>query len=129
MAVGKGFVLHNMNKQPGMRKIYIGELEEVILLTVALLNDNAYGVAIAHEIEAHTGRKISISAVHATLQRLSGKGYVKSQMGGATAERGGRRKRMFRVTATGSQVLHKVQQVRKQLWQKIPSGALTWEIS
>ncbi|WKN40685.1 PadR family transcriptional regulator [Tunicatimonas pelagia] len=110
-----------------MRKTYIGELEEVALLTVALLYDQAYGVAITHEIKAQTERSISISAVHATLHRLSEKGFVNSQMGGATAERGGRRKRFFTVTPAGSRILHDIQQTREQLWQQIPAQALQWK--
>ena len=107
-----------------MRKTYIGELEEVVLLTVALLYDQAYGVAVTHAIEEQTGRSISISAVHATLHRLADKGFVNSRMGGATAERGGRRKRYFTVTPAGSRVLHDIQQVREQLWRGIPGGVL-----
>ncbi len=111
-----------------MRKTYIGELEEVVLLTVALLYNEAYGVAITHEIKSQTGRNISISAVHATLHRLSEKGYVNSRMGGATAERGGRRKRFFTVTPAGSRILHDIQQTREQLWQQIPAQALQWKM-
>ncbi|MCV9385956.1 PadR family transcriptional regulator [Reichenbachiella ulvae] len=107
-----------------MRKAYIGELEEVILLTVAILQDNAYGVAIGLHLQQDLNRKLSISAIHATLDRLSKKGFVTSHMGGATAERGGRRKRYFKVTAAGSRVLTEIQEVRAQLWSQIPPNAL-----
>jgi DNA-binding PadR family transcriptional regulator len=111
-----------------MRKTYLGEFEEVVLLTVALLYDEAYGVAITEALEQQTGRSPSISAVHATLHRLEDKGFVNSRMGGATAERGGRRKRFFTVTPAGSRALHEIQEVRQQFWQKIPPKALEWKI-
>ena len=106
-----------------MRKTYIGELEEVILLTVVMLQEEAYGVAIAEEIDKQLNRKLSISAVHATLHRLSEKGYLSSQLGGATAERGGRRKRYFKITPAGSAVLKEIQSVRNLLWSQIPPNA------
>ena len=108
-----------------MRTTYIGELEEVVLLIVVLLQEDAYGVAITREIEQQLGRKISVSAVHATLHRLSKKGYVNSAMGGATAERGGRRKRFFKITPLGSRVLQETREVRSLLWSQVPPNALT----
>lgn len=107
-----------------MRKTYIGELEEVVLLTVAILQENAYGVAIGQYLEHELNRKLSISAIHATLNRLSEKGFVQSDMGGATAERGGRRKRYFQLTADGSSILSEIQQVRSRLWGQLPPNAL-----
>jgi len=106
-----------------MRKLYIGELEEVILLIVAILQENAYGVAITQEIELQLNRKISISAVHATLHRLSEKGFVDSSMGGVTTDRGGRRKRYFKITASGSKIIHEIQDARKNLWNQVPPNA------
>lgn len=108
-----------------MRKTYIGELEEVVLLTVAILQEEAYGVAITQYIDANLDRKLSISAIHATLHRLSVKGFVSSEMGGATSERGGRRKRFFKVTTAGSQILHEIQNTRAKLWGHVPPNALT----
>ncbi|MEM7299181.1 MAG: helix-turn-helix transcriptional regulator [Bacteroidota bacterium] len=107
-----------------MRKTYIGELEEVVLLTVAILQEEAYGVAITEYIDSNLDRKLSISAVHSTLNRLSEKGFVDSHMGGATSERGGRRKRFFKVTSAGSRILHEIQNTRNQLWGHIPSNVL-----
>mgnify|MGYP001791510394 CR=1 FL=1 len=108
-----------------MRKVYIGELEEVILLMVVILEENAYGVAITQQIEQQLNRKLSISAVHATLHRLLDKGYVDSYMGGVTTERGGRRKRYFKITASGSKILQEIQEVRTNLWSQVPPNALT----
>ncbi len=107
-----------------MRKTYIGELEEVVLLFVAILKDKAYGVAITKEIQYQLNRKISVSAVHATLARLEEKGFVNSSLGGATAERGGRRKRFFSITRAGSTVLQEIQNSRNLLWGQLPSNAL-----
>ena len=107
-----------------MRKTYIGELEEVILLVTVMLQEEAYGVAITQEIHQQLNRKISVSAVHATLHRLSEKGYVESFMGGATAERGGRRKRYLKITQAGSKVLRDIQESRSLLWNQLPPNAL-----
>jgi len=84
-----------------MSRIYLGELVELVLLIVALLNDEGYGVSIAQELQQQAGRDISISAVHAVLHRLSDKWFVNSKMGAASEERGGRRKRLFTITAHG----------------------------
>lgn len=107
-----------------MRKTHIGELEEVILLMVVMLQEEAYGVAVTKEIAIQLDRKLSVSAVHATLHRLSEKGYVTSDMGGATAERGGRRKRYFKITTAGSHILREIQDTRSQLWNQLPPNAL-----
>lgn len=106
-----------------MRRSYLGEFEEVVLLTVAVLAEGAYGVAITDELDRQTGRAVSISAVHAALHRLEEKGMLKSHLGEATAERGGRRKRLFSVTVLGSRTLHDIRAVRDQLWDSIsPQG-------
>ena len=106
-----------------MKGTYLGEFEEVVLLTVGVLHDGAYGVAIAEEIERQSGRSVSISAVHATLNRLQEKGLVTSRMGGATAERGGRRKRLFTVSVAGSRALRDIRELRNNLWNLIPKTA------
>ena len=111
-----------------MRGNYLGEFEELVLLTVAVLYNEAYGVVITEEIERQTERSVSISAVHAALHRLSEKGMVSSHLGGATSERGGRRKRFFTVTPAGSKVLHQIRNQRQQLWSLIPPQALQWKI-
>jgi PadR family transcriptional regulator, regulatory protein PadR len=103
-----------------MKRAFLGEFEEVVLLTVAVLDETAYGVTVTQEIEVRTGRNVGFSTVHTTLQRLEEKCFLTSQMGGATAERGGRRKRFFTVTAAGRNALHDVRQVRTQLWNALP---------
>lgn len=102
-----------------MSRIYLGELEELVLLIVALLNDEGYGVSIAKELQEQAGRDISISAVHAVLHRLSDKGFVKSKMGAASEERGGRRKRLFTITAHGRAALAEVRDTRNLIWDMV----------
>ncbi|MCA0229501.1 PadR family transcriptional regulator [Runella limosa] len=107
-----------------MKRTFLGEFEEIVLLTVAILGEEAYGVTITQELEQKTGRSVGFSTVHTTLQRLEEKGFLTSQMGGATAERGGRRKRFFTVTATGRKALVEVKQVREELWGALPPQTL-----
>ncbi|QSE96571.1 PadR family transcriptional regulator [Fulvivirga lutea] len=103
-----------------MKGNHIGELEELVLLTVGALFEESYGVSIMEEIERQTGRSLNISAVHSVLKRLEKKGMVKSKMGGATAERGGRRKRIFNLTNLGKKALDESMEVRSQLYNQIP---------
>lgn len=107
-----------------MKRAFLGEFEEVVLLTVAILDEGAYGVSVTQEIEQKTGRTVGFSTVHTTLQRLAEKGFLTSQMGGATAERGGRRKRFFTVTGAGRKALQEVKQVRADLWNALPPQTL-----
>jgi PadR family transcriptional regulator PadR len=107
-----------------MRRTYLGEFEELVLLMIAILDGQAYGVTVSQEIEQHTGRIVAFGSVHNTLIRLEEKGFVRSELGGATIERGGRRKRLFKVTALGSRALQDIQQLRNKLWQLVPDHAL-----
>jgi DNA-binding PadR family transcriptional regulator len=103
-----------------MGRNYLGEFEELVLLAVAANSGLAYAAAIAQELKDRTGRGVSLSAVHIALYRLEEKGLVTSSIGGATAVRGGRRKRLFTITAAGSGALAEIRQVREQFWQLIP---------
>lgn len=107
-----------------MKRAFLGELEEVVLLTVAALQQQAYCAAITQTIDQQMARNISFPTVHTTLQRLEEKGFVFSQMGGATAERGGRQKRLFTVTIAGQRALVECRQVRDQLWDQIPTSII-----
>ena len=98
-------------------KGYLGEFEELVLLTVASLDADAYGVKIQTAIESHTGRSISIGALHSTITRLEEKGFLKSWLGEPTQERGGRRKRNFELTQTGKSALHEMKSLRDELWK------------
>jgi PadR family transcriptional regulator, regulatory protein PadR len=103
-----------------MGKEFLGEFEELILTLVAALQEDAYGAAIAAEIESRLQREVTLSAVHVTLYRLEDKGYIKSRVGGATKERGGRRKRIFSVTSAGMAMLKAIKESRLELWKMIP---------
>ena len=107
-----------------MRRTYLGEFEELVLLMIAILDGNAYGVTVSQEIEEQTGRIVTFGAVHNTLIRLEEKGFVTSELGGATTERGGRRKRLFKVTALGKSALADIQQLRNKLWKQMPEDIL-----
>lgn len=93
----------------------LGPLEQIVLLAVLRLGDNAYGMTVRREIEQRTGRKISIGAVYATLDRLHSKDYVKSFTGDPTPERGGRAKRFFQIKAAGRRALEQSQQAVRQM--------------
>ena len=108
-----------------MKGTYLGEFEELVLLITGILYDNAYGVSVASAIENQTGRPVSLSAVHTALYRLEEKGYVKSAHGGATKERGGRRKRIYLITAAGKSALNEVRLMRNRLWEMIPQKPIT----
>ena len=112
-----------------MKGTYLGELEELVLLTVGILHPEAYGVAVMDEIEKQAGRSLNISAVHAVMTRLEEKGYLKSKMGDPSEERGGRRKRYFTITASGKRVLEEAREMRNQLYNQIPKVALQVKFS
>ena len=84
-----------------MKKYYLGEFEEIVLLTIGILNKEAYGVSIKDEIEARLERDVSMGAMHTALIRLEDKGYIKSSNGEATEERAGRPRKYFEITALG----------------------------
>ena len=94
---------------------FLGEFEHIIVLALLRLEDRAYGVTVRQEIELRTKREVSIGAVYATLDRLERKGYVTSQMGDPTPERGGRSKRFFRVTATGVEAVSRTHRALKNM--------------
>ena len=83
----------------------LGELEQVVLLSVLRVGDGAYGVPILAEIERQTGRELTLATVYKTLSRLEEKGLVVSRMGDPTPLRGGRRKRYYAPTVTGQRAL------------------------
>jgi DNA-binding PadR family transcriptional regulator len=106
-----------------MKGTYLGEFEEIVLLAVAIQSGDAYGAAVVSEIEQQMSRPVNLGAVHSALNRLQEKGLVKSEMGGVTPERGGRRKRLYSVTAYGRRALEEIRQVRNQMWDAIPRTA------
>ncbi len=103
-----------------MGKDHIGELEELTLLLIVMLKEEAYGFSIRKALKKHAGRTVTIGAVHGTVNRLENKGFVESSLSGPTELRGGRRKRIFTITAAGKKVLQRSRDVKVNLWQQIP---------
>lgn len=103
-----------------MSKDHLGELEELVLLLIVMLKEEAYGLAIRKALKDQAKRSVTIGAVHGTVNRLESKGFISSSMGGATDERGGRRKRIFSITASGRSILEKSKEVKVNLWSQIP---------
>lgn len=134
VAPQKKFIYYQIVEQINRSRVYLlynlvsymietrlGEFEEVLLLLVGILGEEAYSFRIAEEFETQTGRPVSIGAVHSTLDRLEGKGFLSSAMGNATAERGGRRKRIFTITALGKRTLRESMEFKVSLWKQYPA--------
>jgi len=102
------------------RRAYLGEFELMVLLALIRLGDGAYGVPISREIEQRSGREVALGSVYAALERLEEKGLATSRLGDPTAERGGRAKRYFRVTAQGLRDVREVQHTLVSLWGGLP---------
>ena len=107
-----------------MKGTNLGEFEELVLLTIAALVNDAYSVAVCDELEKSTGRSAKLGVVHAVLNRLEEKGLVKSKLGEATSTRGGKRKRFYLITNGGKAALIKSKELRDELWNKIPDLVL-----
>lgn len=103
-----------------MGKYQLGEFEEVVMLTVAILGTEAYGFSIIEEMENRLKRSVSIGALQTVLKRLETKGYLSSSLGEATNARGGKRKRFYTITAAGKKVLEDTKEQRLGLWNAIP---------
>lgn len=103
-----------------MKQYSLGEFEELVLLMVAALHDEAYGVAILENLEEELEKKLNISAVHVALKRIEDKGFVKSRFGGITEDRGGRRKKYYVITALGKRMLDEQYEVRNSIYKRIP---------
>lgn len=107
-----------------MKKYQLGEFEEIVILTVGVLHNEAYGVSIKKEIENRLSRKVSVGALHTALKRLEDKGYVKSYDGESTEDRAGRPKKYFQITALGQRAMEYTRTTRDELWRAIPKMAL-----
>lgn len=103
-----------------MKGIHLGEFEELVLLAVASLDDNAYAVSIQNELDTRVSRKANISAIHTALYRMEDKGLLESYRGGAVAKRGGKNKRLFKVTNHGYNSLRESKQARESFWNVLP---------
>lgn len=109
-----------------MKKYYLGEFEEIVLLATAILNKDAYGVAIKNEIEARLKRDVSMGAMHTALIRLEDKGYIRSHDGNSTEERAGRPRKYFEITALGKKAIAHAKASREKMWDAIPK--VIWEL-
>ncbi len=103
-----------------MKGTNLGEFEELVLLTIASLDNEVYAIPLKEELERVSYRKVNISAVHAVVYRLEQKGFISSFFGDATKKRGGKRKRYFQVSTEGFVALEDTQSLRLKLWKKIP---------
>ena len=103
-----------------MKKYQLGEFEEIVILTIAILHNGAYGVSIKNEIESRLARTVSMGAMHTALVRLEEKGYIKSLDGEATEERLGRPRKYFQITALGKKAIAYSKSTRDELWKAIP---------
>ena len=111
-----------------MKKYQLGEFEEIVLLTVGVLYGEAYGVAIKAHIEQKLSRKVSVGAMQSALRRMESKGYLSSELGESTKERGGKRKRYFKITAMGKKALDYNMQTRMELFNQIPDVAWDFKL-
>lgn len=106
-----------------MSLYHLGEFEEIVLLTIAILQNDAYGVSIVNEMETRLGRSVSIGALQTVLKRLEQKNLLSSRLGEATKVRGGKRKRFFTITLEGQKILKQTKDQRLSLWTAIPNTA------
>jgi PadR family transcriptional regulator, regulatory protein PadR len=112
-----------------MKKYQLGEFEEIVMLTVGILYNDAYGVSIKKEIESRLARNVSVGALQTALQRLEQKGYLKSSEGESTQERAGRPKRYFTITAYGKKAMEYTKNTRDALWDALQTPRLHVKIS
>ena len=102
------------------KRDYLGNFELMVMLALIRLGENAYGVPICQELEERAGREVAVGSVYAALVRLEGKGFVTSELGEATPERGGRAKKYFQVTARGLREVRDTQRTLMKLWKDLP---------
>ena len=107
-----------------MKETNIGEFQEIVLLAILILDDQAYGLKIQKEISNRLKRDLSRGALHTALTRLEEKGLLESEYGGATAERGGRRKRFYKLTSSGKASLKQAKEMREEMWSLVPKFSL-----
>lgn len=107
-----------------MKKYQLGEFEEIVILTIGILNNQAYSVSIKDEIESRLKRTVSFGALHTALKRLEEKGYLKSYSGESTDVRAGRPRQYFEITAMGKKAMQHARETREELWKAIPKTVL-----
>lgn len=103
-----------------MKKTRLGEFQELILMTVIVLQDEAYGNEIQRDLEERLNERLSTGAIQTALKRMEEKGFLTSEWGEATQKRGGKRKRIYAATPLAHQVLQEMKDIRSQLWEAMP---------
>ncbi|MCG8320666.1 MAG: PadR family transcriptional regulator [Cytophagales bacterium] len=103
-----------------MKKNRLGEFQELVLMTVIVLQDDAYGVEIQRDLEERLKKRLSVGAIQTALKRMVEKGFLTSEFGEATQKRGGKRKRIYSATPYAHQVLREMRDLRAQLWDAMP---------
>lgn len=103
-----------------MKKTKLGEFEELVLLTVACLQQEAYGVEIKRELEGRLKEKLSVGSIQSALKRMEEKGFLTSEFGEATLKRGGKRKRIYATTSYAHKILAEMKDIRAGLWESMP---------
>lgn len=106
------------------REGLLGSFEELVLLAVARAGGDAYGMTVRREIQARTGRDVTIGAVYATLDRLEAKGLLSSRFTGGDGDRGGRARRVFRVERSGVDALQEALETRARLWDGVDLASI-----
>lgn len=106
-----------------MKKTKLGEFEELVLLTVAALQEDAYGVEIKQELERRLKTRLSVGSIQSALKRMEDKGFLTSEFGEATQKRGGKRKRIYAATPYAHRILKEMKQIRAGLMELIPKLA------
>lgn len=108
-----------------MKGANLGEFQEIVLLSILILDDEAYGMKIQQQLNERLKRSLSRGALHTALSRLEEKGFINSYTGGATAERGGRRKRFYTLTNSGKSALKQAKELREEMWSLVPKLSLS----
>lgn len=108
-----------------MKKTRLGELEELVLLTVVVLREDAYGVEIKRELEERLNETLSVGSIQSALKRMEQKGFLTSEFGEATKKRGGKRKRIYAATPYAHKTLSDIKDIRTQLWDAIPKLSMS----
>jgi PadR family transcriptional regulator, regulatory protein PadR len=111
-----------------MKKYHLGEFEEIVILTIAILQQEAFSVAIKEEIESRLSRSVSMGALHTALVRMEEKGFVKSTSGETSEDRMGRPRKYFQITALGKKAMQYAKDTRNDLWKAIPKIALDFQM-
>jgi PadR family transcriptional regulator PadR len=106
-----------------MKTTKLGEFEELVLLTVGALQEEAYGVKIKEELESRLKAKLSVGSIQSALKRMEDKGFLTSEFGEATQKRGGKRKRIYKCTSYAHKVLSDMKEIRARLWDAMPQVA------